>query len=108
MKPDWTYIDGEDDIERFIEGAIAELETLCPLETSFDERENLEEISLTKFALTMLLEEIREHRDVSPFYILEEFSERMYDYSYQARDPEVGRVFEVACNTARTVLLEAI
>lgn len=108
MKPDWMYIDSEDDIEGFIEGAISELETLSPLESSFDDRENFEQISLTKFALTMLLEEIREHRDVSPFYILEEFSERMYDYSYQARSPEISRVFDVAYDTARTVLKEAI
>ncbi len=108
MKPDWTYIDGEDDVERFIEGAISELDTLCPLESPSDDDGNFEQLSCVKFALTMLLEEVRERRNVSPFDILEEFAERMSDYSYEADNPEVSRIFDIMSNAAQNVLKEAI
>ena len=108
MKPDWTYIDGEDDVERFLEGAISEMDILCSLENPSDNDGNFEQLSCTKFALTMLLEEIRERRNVSPFDILEEFVERMYDYSYEARSPEISRIFDIMSNTAQNVLKEAI
>lgn len=102
MKPDWTYIDSEDDIERFIEGAILELTELCPLECSFDDRENFEQISLTKFALTMLLEEIRKHRCIPICAIIEDFAQRMERYSYKNID--TSYVFSVAYKTAQNVL----
>ena len=108
MKPDWTYIDSEDDVERFIEGAISDLDTLCPLENPSNNDGNFEQLSCTKFALTMLLEEIRERRNVSPFDILEEFAERMYDYSYEADSPEISHIFEIMSYAAQNVLKEAI
>lgn len=102
MKPDWTYIDSEEDIEQFIKGSISELETLCPLEKSFDDRESFEQISYAKFALKMLLQEIREHSDVSACAIIENFARRMEDYSYGK--VETSYVFSVAHETAQNLL----
>lgn len=102
MKPDWTYIDSEDDVERFIEGSISELDTLCPLEKSFDDKESFEQISLAKFSLTMLLEEIRGHRYIPVCAIIEDFAQRMEHYSYG--NIGTSNVFSVAYETAQNIL----
>lgn len=106
MKPDWTYIDGEDDIEQFITGAISELGTLCPLESLVANDGNFEQLPIMKFALEMLLQEIRHRRDESPYDIVGEFTQRMYDYSYESRTPDVSYIFDVMYNAANTVLKE--
>lgn len=103
MKPDWTYIDGEDDIERFIAGAISELDTLCPLESLITNDGIFEQLSLAKFTLETLLQEIRHRRDESPYDVVSEFTQRMYDYSYKSRTPDVSYIFDVMYNTANTV-----
>lgn len=102
MKPDWTYIDSEEDIEQFIKGSISELETLCPLEKSFNDRESFEQISHAKFALKMLLQEIHEHSGVSACAVIEDFAQRMENYSYG--NAETSYVFSVACETAQNLL----
>lgn len=102
MKPDWTYIDSEEDIEQFIKGSISELETLCPLEKSFDDKESFEQISHAKFALKMLLQEIHEHSSVSACAIIESFARKMDDYSNG--NVETSYVFSVAHETAQNLL----
>lgn len=105
MKPDLLYIDGDSDIEPFIKAAISELETLFPLERGYNEKDYFNQLSHTKFALKMLLQEIREHRDVSPYIVVEEFARRMDRYSCE--NIETSFIFSVAYDAAQSVLNEA-
>lgn len=105
MKPDLMYVDDDLDIERFIEAGIAELETLCSSEKQYDENNCFEQLSHTKFALQILLREIREHPNVSPCSIIVRFANRMDQYSY--KNIKTSPVFSAAYDTAISVL-EAI
>lgn len=107
MKPDIWYTDGDAALVSLVETAISELESLCAVECR-DEK-NLragcfEQYSHTKFALKMLLQEIRAHSDISPRIVTNEFAKKMDDYSCE--NLEISYVFSVAHDTAQGVLDE--
>ncbi len=102
MKPDWTYIDSDIDIESFIANGISELDSLCSSEKQGDPDSCFEQLSHTKFALEMLLQEIHEHKDIYPCVIVVNFARKMDQYSCE--NLETSCVFSAALDAAQGIL----
>lgn len=104
MKPDWTYIDGDDGIEIFIERAIAELDHLIREKLVYEERFAFEQYSYTKFALKTMLSAIKKYRGLHPISIVRAFANRMDRYAYE--NAETSEIFSTARDTAQAILYQ--
>lgn len=66
-----------------------------------------EYVSMEKFALQTLLQEISEHGDVSPTNIIEGFAKKASQSIDEGKNPHINYVFSVFRDTAMSILEDA-